>query len=225
LPLFYSQGFHPKPDMTFGPALSLGVSSLVEIVDVKICADLDPAELLAALSEGAQDGTVFTGGLRLGPNDASVPRIVDAARYVVAIPRSAIESEAWLDERVAAVREATTLPIVRRIDGIGKKIDVREYLRRIDRGDDDAKSAVARAGIVGDFLYLTVDVEIRGSGAVKIGEVVEVLASAELPHRAVRTALGRWLGDGVIASPMNLSAVAKAKTVDTTPAIVEAVAG
>jgi radical SAM family uncharacterized protein/radical SAM-linked protein len=214
LPLFYSQGFHPKPDMTFGPALSLGVSSLVEIVDVKICADFDPADVLAALSEGAQDGTVFTGGVRLGPNDASVPRVVDAARYVVAIPKSAIASEAWLDERVAAVRDATTLPVVRRIDGVGKKLDVREYLRSIGRGGDDAKSAVARAGIVGDFFYLTVDVEIRGSGAVKIGEVVEVLAGAELPHRAVRTALGRWIGDGSIASPMHLGAVAKSKAAD-----------
>ena len=27
-PALYSQGFHPKPDMTFGPALSLGVASL-----------------------------------------------------------------------------------------------------------------------------------------------------------------------------------------------------
>ena len=214
LPLFYSQGFHPKPDMTFGPALSLGVSSLVEIVDVKICADFDPADVLAALSEGAQDGTVFTGGVRLGPNDASVPRVVDAARYVVAIPRSAVASEAWLDERVAAVRDATTLPVVRRIDGVGKKLDVREYLRRIGPGADEAKSAVARAGIVGDFFYLTVDVEIRGSGAVKIGEVVEVLAGAELPHRAVRTELGRWIGDGSIASPMNLGAVAKSKAAD-----------
>jgi hypothetical protein len=31
LPLHYSQGFHPKPDMTFGPALSLGVASLGEV--------------------------------------------------------------------------------------------------------------------------------------------------------------------------------------------------
>ncbi len=78
---------------------------------------------------------------------------------------------------------------------------------------------------MGDFVYLDVDLEIRGSGAVKISEVVEVLASADLPHRAVRTALGRWLGDGVIASPMNLSAVAKAKAVTAAPVIVEAAAG
>jgi hypothetical protein len=44
---------------------------------------------------------------------------------------------------------------------------------------------------------------------VKISEVVEVLAGAELPHRAVRVAMGMWKGDGVIASPMTLDAVRK----------------
>ncbi len=212
LPLIYSQGFHPKPDMTFGPALSLGVSSLCEIVDVKISADIDAAAIVQALSEGAQDGTLFLDGTRLGANDASVPRIVDAARYVVAVPRSVLADlggEAGLAARVDAVRAATELPVIRRIDGIGKKVDVREFLRRIAIGGDDAHAAIARAGIVGDFVAVDVDVEIRGSGAVKISEVVEVLAGAELPHRAVRVAMGMWKGDGVIASPMVLESVRK----------------
>ena len=215
LPLFYSLGFHPKPDMTFGPALSLGVSSLCEIVDVKITADIDPAAYVDALTEGSQDGLRFLGGVRLGLNDASVPRIVDAARYVVAIPRSVLAEhggDTWLEERMAFLRAAATLPVVRRIDGIGKKVDVREFLRRIDLGGDDAREAVARAGLIGEFVTLEVDLEIRGSGAVKITEVVEVLAGAEdhaLSHRAVRTAMGMWKGDGKIASPMELETVKK----------------
>ena len=201
--------------MTFGPALSLGVSSLCEIVDVKISADIDPAEYVDALTEGSQDGLRFLGGVRLGLNDASVPRIVDAARYIVAIPRSVLAEhggEAWLEERIAFVRAAETLPVVRRIDGIGKKVDVREFLRRIDVGGDEARDAITRAGLVGDFVALEVDLEIRGSGAVKITEVVEVLAGAEdhaLSHRAVRTAMGMWKGDGRIASPMQLDTVKK----------------
>ena len=39
--------------MAFGPALSLGVASLCEVLDVKIGAEMDPAAILAALSEGA----------------------------------------------------------------------------------------------------------------------------------------------------------------------------
>ena len=58
--------------------------------------------------------------------------------------------------------------------------------------------------MVGDLVALLVDVEIRGSGSVKIAEVVEALAGAELPHRAVRVALGVWKGNA-IASPLDLA--------------------
>ena len=40
VPIAYSQGFHPKPDLTFSPALSLGVLSLSEFVDMKLLCDL-----------------------------------------------------------------------------------------------------------------------------------------------------------------------------------------
>jgi hypothetical protein len=46
----YTEGFHPKPDMSFGPALSLGVASLDEYADIKL---LDPPpvdELVARLA-------------------------------------------------------------------------------------------------------------------------------------------------------------------------------
>jgi radical SAM-linked protein len=199
--------------MSFAPALSLGVSSLCEIVDLKIAADVDAASLVDALSEGSQEGMRFLDGTRLGIKDAGVSRIIDAASYVVAIPRSVLagRGEAWLAERVEAVRAATELPIVRRIDGIGKKVDVRAFLRAIRVGDERAERAVERAGIIGDLATIEVDVEIRGSGSVKIAEVVEVLRGVgepELPHRAVRVAMGMYK-DGAIASPMQLEAVRK----------------
>lgn len=105
IPLFYSQGFHPKPDMTFGPALSLGVSSLCEVVDVRITDDLDPFALLSPLSEGTHAGLRFVGGVRLGPSDAAVSKIVDTASYAVGIPRSAIEASGE-----AALRESGQRP-------------------------------------------------------------------------------------------------------------------
>jgi hypothetical protein len=52
---------------------------------------------------------------------------------------------------------------------------------------------------------LSAEVEVRGSGGVKIGEVVEVVVGdAELPHRSVRVALGARRADGSLASPLDL---------------------
>jgi radical SAM family uncharacterized protein/radical SAM-linked protein len=213
LPLYYSAGFHPKPEMTFGPALSLGVASLFEVVDVKLTADLDPEALLGVLTASSPDGLAFFGGRALGANDAAISRIVDVARYALAVPRSVLAhrgGEAWLQERVEHARAAPSLRLLRKIDGIGKWVDVREYLRRIDAADQDAARAIAAAGLVGDFVTLGVDLEIRGSGAIKISEVAEALAGSDepLPHRAVRMAIGTWR-DGTIASPLDLAAVRK----------------
>ncbi len=212
LPLYYSTGFHPKPEMTFGPALSLGVSSLSETVDVKLAADRDPEAWLDALTRASADGMRFFAASRLGPQDAAVSRVIDAARYVVAIPTVALAERggsAWLHRRREHVLAASELRLLRRIDGIGKWIDVRPYLRSASEGGAIADEVLARAGLVGRFATLLVDVEIRGSGAVKISEVVEALAGdAMLSFRAVRVQAGAWRA-GDVVSPLELDVLRK----------------
>jgi radical SAM family uncharacterized protein/radical SAM-linked protein len=64
LPLFYSEGFHPKPKMEFPPALPLGTTSLDEAVDIALTEERDPEEVLAALREAAPEGIAFRTVLR-----------------------------------------------------------------------------------------------------------------------------------------------------------------
>jgi radical SAM family uncharacterized protein/radical SAM-linked protein len=207
LPLSYSQGFHPKPSMTFGPALSLGVASLCEIIDVKIAADLEPQDLLEALSAGAHRGLRFVGGVRLTSDDVSLAHVVDGARYTVGIPRALrpYGDAAWLRQRIAEGLDGRSLTVTRRIDGLGKRVDVTGHLRSIEV-DERAVETLGAAGFVGAMEAVVVDVDIRGSGAVKIAEVVEAFFGAtDIAHRAVRTALGRRLPSGVLATPLDLS--------------------
>jgi radical SAM family uncharacterized protein/radical SAM-linked protein len=207
IPLYYSTGFHPKPEMTFGPALSLGIASLAEVVDVKLTRDFDPDTLLRELSEVSPRGIRFFAARRLGDQDPSVSRVVDTARYAVIIPGSVLSSyggSAWLSERVAEAMVGGDLRVRRTIEGVGRWVDVRDYLRGLTLGSERARRAVCEAGLVGDFEVLEADVEIRGSGAVKVSEVVlAVTKIADFPHRAVRFGLGAWRGDD-IASPFDL---------------------
>ena len=126
------------------------------------------------------------------------------------IPRSVLGplgGEAWLRERVEAAMAAASLVVVRRIDGIGKRIEVRQFLRSLAVDAGDAAEWLARAGLTGDLVTLSAEVEVRGSGGVKIAEVVEAIAGdAELPHRAVRIALGTASGEHVL-SPLELDAL------------------
>ena len=206
LPLFYSSGFHPKPTMTFSPALSLGVPSTGEIVDVKLTCDGDATEWLAALSAGCPDGLRFTGGVRLGDRDAAVSKVIDTARYAVGIPRAALPSfggEGYVASCVARAMAAESLPIVRNIDGIGKKVEVRRYLREVAVSDERAARALAEAGLVGDLMPLLVDIEVTGSGSAKVSEVLTVLFADAIPAKAVRVGLGLRTGTG-LASPLEL---------------------
>jgi radical SAM family uncharacterized protein/radical SAM-linked protein len=205
IPLFYSQGFHPKPEMTFGPALSLGVASLCEVVDMKIAADVDVGPVLDRLSAASQPGLRFVGATRLGPGAPSVNKVLDAARYVVAFPRAAaaaLGGEEVLRDRIATAANRD-LTVIRRIEGVGKRVDVRRYLRSIALGGAGAAAHLAHAGTVGDLVSLEVDVDVTNAGGVKIAEVVEaVFRGDDLPHTAVRVALGRRGPDGVVGSPL-----------------------
>ena len=75
-------------------------------------------------------------------------------RYVVGVPRAAIASrggEAWLRDRIAAAcRGARARASSDASTAIGKRVDVRDFLRSIARRRRGAAS-LARAGIVGDL--------------------------------------------------------------------------
>lgn len=211
LPLFYSQGFHPKPDLTFGPALSLGVASLDEYVDAKIIADLPLDGLAELLDQSAPEGLQVMSVAKLGPKDDNVAKVLGDtgyARYVVGIARSVLPTlgladEAALRSEIEGQLEGGRLTVIRPMDGIGKKIDVRKYLERITvgLGGDD----LARAGIVGDLIPIDVVVSLSNQGGVKITEVVEAFLGADVPHRALRAEMWASHG-GRRVDPMDVSA-------------------
>ena len=238
LALYYSSGFHPKPEMTFGPALSLGVASTFEVVDLKLTVDVDPAGHLAALSQASPVGLSFFAGVTLGPEDRAISRVIDVVRYAVAIPTK-VASAAFVDERVARFRERETARALRRIDGVGKWVDVKRYVRSLRVGHPDDVAALEAAGYVGDFTILGAEILSTNSGSAKIAELIEVLArpdatpddaptDAAFAYQAVRTMMGHATDDGAILSPFALEAlrVRKAPTPapsaePTTPALAE----
>jgi radical SAM family uncharacterized protein/radical SAM-linked protein len=194
LPMFYTQGFHPKPDMSFGPALPLGVASLAEYVDVKLpeTPGLDEAAIRERVVGSALEDITFLDARVLGPNDGGAARVINHARYAVGLPAAALEvlgvDEAALAARVRA-RFAEPLKVVRDVKGIKRTIDVSSYLTHAAVGE--GREELARAGIVGDMVSLAFAVRIAGQGGVRPGEVLEaLLGTRELPMRIVRAFMG-----------------------------------
>jgi radical SAM-linked protein len=55
LPLWYTEGFNPKPKMTFSPPLSIGVESICEFMDVRLKNRIDLDGVLSSFNKNVTD--------------------------------------------------------------------------------------------------------------------------------------------------------------------------
>jgi radical SAM-linked protein len=227
LPLYYSLGFNPKPVMVFGPALSLGVLSLSEYVDIKLAAkleDVDCDALPELLSNSSIDGVRFVAARALGAQDPKLSRVIDYAEYAIALPRAALDLLGLRDAdelaRFVAERRHGPLVVRRNIDGVGKRVDVAQYLEMVRVGE--GATQLARAGLVGELIPVAIGLRITQSGTAKAGEALEaLLGRADVPARIVRSALG-CNRNGALTSPLELDALRGALVVATDVAVTPA---
>jgi hypothetical protein len=158
--------------------------------------------------------------MRLGPHDPSVARLVDAARYAVAIARTELDAmggETRLAAEIQRLSEASEHIVVRRFErskapnAAPKIVNVKKFLHRITMGDSHSSSLLKEAGVHGDFVALLIDVNITPEGGVKVSEVIEALLGningwkqAFCP--SVRAELGLRDGEKIV-SPIDLATV------------------
>jgi radical SAM-linked protein len=188
----YTEGFHPKPDMSFGPALSLGVASLDEYADVKLI-DAPPVdELVARLEAHTSGGLRFLGARQLEQQDKGVAAVITAARYLLALPERVVAERgglAFVEQAILEFLAKPELIIRRNIDGLGKQVDVRRFVQSARIGTDEDRVALSRAGLIGDLLPVEAIVGLGPTGSAKAVEVVEALFGPGFPHKAVRVEL------------------------------------
>ncbi len=171
LEIFYSLGFHPKPELSFGPALGLGIPSLGEIVDVSLIDDIEPGELARRLARVTLPGIEMLDAARLGDNDRALGRVVSEAEFAARLPEG-VKAAAALDRFTGG----EPLVVLRQPDkGLARTVDVRRSLRSMRRLDD----ASARRRLDwpdGDVIAFRVAVSHEGSA--RPSEVVSALLGA-----------------------------------------------
>ncbi|MFO0696078.1 MAG: TIGR03960 family B12-binding radical SAM protein [Polyangiales bacterium] len=212
LPTYLSEGFNPQALVTHGPALSLGLASLAEYVDVTLRArDLGEgfeAGLHDRMVRASFDDFPITAAVVLGPYDASIARILAEAEYVVGLPRAALAGLGLRDEEGLRARiderlGAEELVVVRDHRGIGKRVDVKRYL--LDVRPSDGLDALREAGFDGDLVPFTIRTDLDPMGTAKAIEVARALLGLEdFPCRIVRSALYARDADGHRHTPLDL---------------------
>ena len=192
IPLVYSQGFNPKPRVSFGPALAVGVASEGEYMDFESWEQIDSADLLRRVQAVTPEGLAFETirGLRHG-----VPKLGDtirAARYRV----SRIDPTA-LGRGVELLHSASPLTVERAgKNGKVHTFDLNHEVETVEPlGDDAARFTLA---IHHDGASVRPDEALRGLfGEHTSGlQIVREDLLVEWKGRRVNPMLAAAAGDG-----------------------------
>jgi radical SAM family uncharacterized protein/radical SAM-linked protein len=160
LPLAFSQGHHPLPKLSFGPALPLGFSSEDEHLDVELTTVVAPDDLRTRLAAQLPDGLEPLDAQEVARTTPSIDQSIAAFRYEIDL--SALPVPPGTDAVAGAVRrfhEADTFP-VKKPGKNGTRIV-------------DARRAIETLSLVGDRLVM--DVAVGRDGTLKPGLVVDEL--------------------------------------------------
>jgi radical SAM-linked protein len=165
--MIYSKGYHPKPQLTFAPALGLGIASLGELCDVRVVWDRDPSELHAALRAATPEGLEVLEVTRLEPTDPSLSKLLTHADYAAFVPAqvSSLRSENMTVSRIQKRKLKT--------------IDVAKYLVNAQVSTD---ASLARSlEWPSDGTLIIWRVTVGDDGGAKPLEVVHALLGGEPP--------------------------------------------
>ncbi len=128
LPLAYTEGFSPRPQLSFGLALPTGAESLAEYVDVALdperalTAGIDPAGLPAVLDGLLPDGLHIEEAVTVERSKDSLQQMVTSCSWTM---RLAGVTREQLSGMVSALLAAESVPITRERKGREESDDLR----------------------------------------------------------------------------------------------------
>ncbi|KXZ40140.1 radical SAM-linked protein [Alkalithermobacter thermoalcaliphilus JW-YL-7 = DSM 7308] len=79
----FSQGFNPHPKISFGQALSLGVASLGEYVDIDIAEKIKEDVFIQKINSVLPDGLKFVQAKYIDENAPSLMKTITCASYII----------------------------------------------------------------------------------------------------------------------------------------------
>ncbi len=203
LPLYYSEGYSPKPVMAFSPALSLGMASRAEYVDFALYEDLPVEEVFQCLAENTEPGIEILGVRQLGQGKA-LAKVLHAMDYTVELPSSfnAAEGESRIKEIES--NENFSVEVIRK----RKRREVRlwdcvDFLKL----NNCTVLPLAKGELegVGENPRLQIRLLQKEGASLKPAEIVRVLFGIEInPSSVTRTACISLNDEGGAVDPLDV---------------------
>lgn len=195
LPVAYSEGFSPRPKLSFGLALSTGHESMAEYLDVELRDEVGITALPAQLTEQLPAGIDVTAAAHLAPGAPSLQEDVTSCTWRIEVPDLAPPEAGAL---VTAALAADELVVTRTRKGREVTDDLRP-----------AVLAVTVAGPTARGTELEAELGVHPR-SVRPAELLVALHPGLEEGRVVRTAQWIWR-DGARLEPLTADPDATAR--------------
>jgi radical SAM-linked protein len=160
LPVAYTGGFSPRPQLSFGLALPTGCESVAEYVDAAFDAELDAAELPARLDPHFPEGVSVMAAAPLDDRAPSLQEEVTSCSWAIDVPDIPLDVlQAALDRALGAA----TLPVHRERKGRRMVDDLRPSVLSLHAATADA---------AGSRLHAELATRPRGVRPVELAEAL-----------------------------------------------------
>lgn len=126
LPLWYTEGFNPKPKMVFAAPLSIGTESTCEFMDIRLNEYIEPAEAMARLNKNMTSEMQVT--------EAYYPesKFTDLEWLSYTICISTVGASESLAEQCNAALNSDKIEILKKTKSGEATVDIRPLIRSAD---------------------------------------------------------------------------------------------
>ena len=134
LPLRYSQGFHPQPRISFGPALAVGLESLDELVDIELTGDIPVETVITRLNHELPQGIMILTGKEIPLQTPAISDTLVEISYAISIDSSAIVAKYSFEEIKRVFSEflsKTNFLLSKQHKGETRSIDIRDAVKEL----------------------------------------------------------------------------------------------
>jgi radical SAM-linked protein len=126
IPLAYSKGFNPHPQISVALALAMGVTSEAELMDIMLDKFVSPHVFTSALGRQLPHGIAISGVFNIAPTMPSLQSQVRQAEYTIAIAGDKSKEE--VEAAINGLLDKETLPWEHQRDTGPHKYDLRSLI-------------------------------------------------------------------------------------------------
>lgn len=131
VPIAYSQGFNPHPQMVFGLPLSVGVTSEAEYADFDLAADMTPGLFTEMLNGSLPSGLRMTGAEYLNTR-SNIMKEISAAAYDVLVSLPGEVGINYISEKLRELLNQTEISVIKEGKKGARPIDIKPMIYAVE---------------------------------------------------------------------------------------------